>query len=90
MTKQYYMYVLLTADGLFYGGFTDDVGKRLATHNAGKGAKFTRPKTRRPLRLLYAEAFDNKSDALKAEAAFKKLTRSNKETFLHERGVFDF
>jgi putative endonuclease len=84
------MYVLLTADGLFYGGFTDDVGKRLATHNAGKGAKFTRPKTRRPLRLLYAEAFDNKSDALKAEAAFKKLTRSNKETFLHERGVFDF
>ncbi|QOD85630.1 GIY-YIG nuclease family protein [Weissella viridescens] len=90
MTKQYYMYVLLTADGLFYGGFTDDVGKRLATHNAGKGAKFTRPKARRPLRLLYAEAFDNKSDALKAEAAFKKLTRSNKEIFLHERGVFDF
>lgn len=90
MTKPYYMYVLLTADGLFYGGFTDDVGKRLATHNAGKGAKFTRPKARRPLTLLYAEAFETKSEALKAEAAFKKLTRPQKETFLHEHGVFEF
>ncbi|MCS9990630.1 MAG: GIY-YIG nuclease family protein [Weissella confusa] len=90
MTKPYYMYVLLTADNTFYGGFTDDVGKRFATHEAGKGAKYTRPASRHPLKLLYAEAFDNKSDALKAEAAFKKLKRIDKVAFLKARGVTDF
>ena len=40
-TKTYYFYVLLCADGSFYGGFTDDVKARVATHNAGKGAKYT-------------------------------------------------
>lgn len=88
--KPYYMYVLLTADNTFYGGFTDDVGKRLATHEAGKGAKYTRPARRHPLRLLYAEAFATKSAALRAEAAFKKLTRLQKEAFLREHGVTDF
>ncbi len=39
-TKPYYFYVLLCADGTFYGGFTDDVAARVATHNAGKGAKY--------------------------------------------------
>ena len=41
-TKPYYFYVLLCADGTFYGGFTDDVAARVATHNAGKGAKYTK------------------------------------------------
>ena len=41
VSKYYYFYVLLCADGTFYGGFTDDVEARLATHNAGKGAKYT-------------------------------------------------
>ena len=50
MGSKYYMYVLLCADGTFYGGFTNDVAKRVATHNAGKGAKYT--KTRRPVFLL--------------------------------------
>lgn len=88
--KPYYMYVLLTADNTFYGGFTDDVGKRFAVHAAGKGAKYTRPASRHPLRLLYAEVFPTKSAALRAEAAFKKLTRVQKETFLREHGVTDF
>ena len=73
MDKPYYMYVLLTADNTFYGGFTDDVGKRFATHEAGKGAKYTRPASRHPLKLLYAEAFATKGEALHAEAVFKKL-----------------
>ncbi|KRN33358.1 hypothetical protein IV68_GL000156 [Weissella halotolerans DSM 20190] len=84
------MYVLLTADNTFYAGFTDDVGRRFATHQAGKGAKYTRPKRRRPLKLLYAQAFTDKSTALKAEAAFKKLTRSQKEDYLRMQGVQDF
>ena len=88
--KPYYMYVLLTADNTFYGGFTDDVGKRFATHQAKKGAKYTRPASRHPLRLLYAEAFATKGDALRAEAVFKKLSRAQKERFLKARGVQDF
>ena len=51
MESKYYMYVLLCADGTFYGGFTNDVAKRVATHNAGKGAKYT--KTRRTTRHTY-------------------------------------
>ena len=80
--KVYFFYVLYTADGYFYGGFTDDILRRLATHESGKGAKFTRVKSRHPLQLIYQESFETKSDALKAEAAFKKLTRPQKEMFL--------
>ena len=82
MPKIYYMYVILTADNTFYCGFTNDVGKRFLAHETGRGAKYFRPKTRHPLTLLYAEAFDSKSAALKAEASFKKLTRLEKEKFL--------
>ncbi|WP_057893783.1 GIY-YIG nuclease family protein [Lacticaseibacillus brantae] len=80
MANEYYFYVLLCADGTFYGGFTNDVSARVATHNAGKGAKYT--KTRRPVRLLYHEAFATKHDALSAEWAFKHQSRAQKEQFL--------
>ncbi|MGO3364925.1 MAG: GIY-YIG nuclease family protein [Leuconostoc falkenbergense] len=80
--KEFFFYFLYTADGYFYGGFKDNVMRRLATHEAGKGAKFTRVKSRHPLQLIYQESFETKSDALKAEAAFKKLTRPQKEMFL--------
>ena len=82
MMKSYYFYVLYTADGYFYGGFTDDVQRRFKTHQLRKGAKFTRVKSRHPLQLIYEAHFNTKSEALKAEAAFKKLTRGNKEKFL--------
>ena len=80
--KYYYFYVLYTADGYFYGGFTDNVQRRLATHESGNGAKFTRVKSRHPLKLIHYEEFQTKSEALKAEANFKKLTRINKEKYL--------
>ncbi|MFG6673001.1 GIY-YIG nuclease family protein [Leuconostoc lactis] len=85
--KPYFFYVLYTADGYFYGGFTDDVQRRLATHEKGQGAKFTRVKSRHPLQLIFSERFDTKGDALRAEAAFKRLTRAKKEAFLVARGV---
>ncbi|WP_225047482.1 GIY-YIG nuclease family protein [Lacticaseibacillus kribbianus] len=85
MAKPYYFYVLLCADGTFYGGFTDDVGQRVATHNAGRGAKYT--KARRPVRLLYAEAFEDKHDALSAEWHFKHQARAAKEAFLTAHGI---
>ena len=50
-----YMYVVECADGTLYTGYTTDVERRLKTHNAGKGAKYTR--ARLPVKLLYSEAF---------------------------------
>ena len=51
--SQFYMYVLLCKDQTFYTGYTVDLEKRIATHNAGKGAKYTRMRT--PVTLLYAK-----------------------------------
>ncbi|CAK8053796.1 GIY-YIG nuclease family protein [Eupransor demetentiae] len=85
--KKYYFYVLYTADGYFYGGYSDDVFRRFKTHQAGKGAKFTRVKSRHPLQLIHYETFENQHDAMHAEASFKKLTRSKKEAYLIAAGV---
>lgn len=65
-----YMYVVECADGTLYTGYTTDVERRLKTHNAGKGAKYTR--ARLPVKLLYSEAFASKPEAMSAEALFKK------------------
>lgn len=83
--KKYYFYVLLCKDGSFYGGFTTDLENRLANHNSGKGAKYT--KTRRPVKLIYHEEFTNKSLALKREYWFKHHDRPWKENFLREHAV---
>lgn len=57
----YYVYLLRCADGTLYTGFTNDLARRLAAHNAGRGAKYTRG--RRPVELVYWESFSNKSSA---------------------------
>ncbi|TYC48073.1 GIY-YIG nuclease family protein [Weissella muntiaci] len=90
MTKPYYMYVLLTATGTLYTGYTDDVGRRFATHQAGQGAKYTRPASRRPLKLLFAQAYESKHDAMSAEALFKRKRRTEKIAYLRANGVTDF
>ena len=72
----YMLYVVECADRTLYTGIALDVQARLEQHNAGKGASYTA--TRRPVRLLAAWSFPNRSAALKAEAAFKKLTRAQK------------
>lgn len=71
-----YVYILKCADNTLYTGWTTDLVARLKTHNAGKGAKYT--KARLPVALLYSETFESKSDALKREYAIKKLTREKK------------
>lgn len=75
--KRYYAYMLLCSDGTFYCGYTTDLSKRLSTHNSGKGAKYTR--ARRPVSLAYYEEFKDKSDALRREAALKKLSHKQKK-----------
>lgn len=81
----YFVYILLCADGTFYTGTSNDVKKRVQTHNRGQGAKYT--KTRRPVKLLYTEKLADKSAALKREIAIKKLSRSQKESLLSSNGV---
>jgi putative endonuclease len=78
-----YFYVLKCSDGTFYAGYTNDLEKRVDTHNKGKGAKYTRG--RLPVALLHYEIFSNKSEALKAEYRFKQMDRKNKEDYLNKK-----
>ena len=71
-----YAYLLLCADGSLYAGWTNDLQRRLHAHNEGTGAKYTR--ARRPVRLVYAEAFATKEEAQRRECQFKKLRRSER------------
>lgn len=87
LEKNSYFYVLWCRDNSFYAGYTTDLKRREFEHNEGTGAKYTRPKYRRPLQMIYAETFETRSDAMKAEAAFKKLVRPQKEAYLRENDV---
>lgn len=69
-------YILLCADGTLYTGWTNDLQKRIAAHNAGRGAKYTRG--RRPVTLLYSEECASKREAMSREAAIKKLSHERK------------
>ncbi|HCB92588.1 MAG TPA: hypothetical protein DEP57_02055 [Selenomonas sp.] len=71
-----YTYILTCADGSLYTGWTNDLEKRLACHNAGKGGKYTR--SRLPVRLTYYEEFDRKVDAQSREWHIKHLSREEK------------
>ncbi len=74
--KNWYVYILRCGDGTLYTGITDDVQRRLAAHNAGKGAKYTRG--RGPVVLCYQQAQESYSAALRREYAIKRLTRQEK------------
>ena len=85
----YYVYLLRCCDGTLYAGYTNDLQRRLAVHNAGKGAKYTR--SRLPVELVYLESFSNKSSALKREYAIKQCTRKEKlaliQTFISRHPI---
>ncbi len=76
MTQRWGLYLLVCRDGRTYAGIATDVAARFAAHSNGKGAKFTRSNP--PVRVIGAQAFASRSDALKAEAALKKLGRTEK------------
>ena len=82
MATKHYFYVLLCKDGSYYGGYTTDPDRRLKEHNDGIGAKYTRLQSRRPLTMIHTECFATRSEATKAEAAFKKLALKQKERYL--------
>lgn len=81
--KRYFFYVLECRDNSLYAGYTNNVERRVATHNSGKGGKYTRAKL--PVELRYFEEFDSKSEAMSAEAKFKKLTREKKLEKINEK-----
>jgi putative endonuclease len=76
MTPRWWLYLLECRDGRTYAGIAIDVAARFAVHSRGKGAKFTRSNP--PVRLLGAKVFASKSEALRAEAALKKLDRTKR------------
>ena len=78
----HYVYLLRCSDGTLYCGYTTDLSKRLAAHNGGTGAKYTKP--RLPAELVYHEEFDGKIDAMKREYAIKQLKRSDKLKLIDE------
>lgn len=75
-----YTYILQCSDKSFYTGWTNDLEKRVRTHNAGKGGKYTR--TRRPVQLVYYETFETKNEAMSREYHIKRMTREQKEALL--------
>ena len=77
-----YAYIVECADGTLYSGWTNDLEKRIAAHNAGQGAKYTR--SRRPVTLRYFEEFEDKSEALRRECALKKLSRAKKQALIEK------
>ena len=78
--SKHYFYVLECNDKSLYAGYTNNLDKRIAVHNAGKGAKYTR--ARGPVTCVYYEIFDTKQQAMSAEYAFKQLTRAKKLEYM--------
>ena len=78
-----YTYILRCADGTYYCGWTNNLDRRLKAHNEGKGAKYTR--SRRPVALVYYEAFSTKEDAMRREYEIKQLPRKKKEELIFKQ-----
>ena len=71
-----YVYIVKCSDDTLYTGCTNNLEKRILTHNKGKGAKYT--KSRLPVEVVYYEEFEDKIEAMKREYAIKKLSRKQK------------
>lgn len=76
MSSGWTVYILQCADGTLYTGITNDLPRRLAAHNDGTGAKYTRG--RGPHTLMFSENHPDKSSALKREREIKALDREDK------------
>ena len=71
-----YCYIVECADGTYYTGWAVDPEKRVAMHNRGRGARYTR--TRVPVKLVYVEELPDRPSAMKREIAIKRMTRDRK------------
>ena len=82
MNKRF-VYLVRCRDGSLYCGWTCDLERRIRTHNAGKGAKYTR--SRLPVTLVYTEVFETEHQARSREYGIKRLTRSQKLALIKEK-----
>jgi len=78
----HYVYLVECNDdrGSFYIGYTTHLQRRLAEHNAGEGAKYTRGRT--PVELRYVELWPSKSEAMSREYELKQRSRAGKEALV--------
>jgi predicted GIY-YIG superfamily endonuclease len=88
MSESWFLYVVRCADGTLYTGVARNVKERLATHERGRGARYTRG--RGPLKLCAVRRCADKGRALRLEHAMKKLSRKHKEALLAERRLASF
>ena len=75
-----FTYILRCADNTLYCGWTNNLAKRLAAHNAGTAAKYTR--SRRPVELLYFEELETRQEAMSREFHIKRLSRAEKQKLI--------
>lgn len=80
-----YTYIVQCKDGTFYTGWTNNLEKRIADHNSGKGAKYTR--ARKPVTLVYYETFEAKEEAMSREYTIKHLSRKEKEKLIENFSI---
>jgi len=76
-SETWFVYVLECSDNSFYTGITNNIERRIRMHQEGKASRFTR--TRRPVKLLYQESCNSRTQALVRECAVKALPRRKKE-----------
>jgi putative endonuclease len=82
MAERWFAYFVRCADGSLYAGATNDVEARVAAHNKGRGARYTR--SRLPVALVWSKRVATRSHALSLEACLKRLTRAQKLTLVRQ------
>lgn len=79
-----YTYILRCVDGSYYTGWTTDLKSRVAAHNSGIAAKYTRGRC--PVQLVYWEEYSESNQARRREWEIKQMTRKAKEKLIADMG----
>ena len=84
---RHFVYIVVCADGTLYTGYSTDPERRVAEHNSGRGARYTR--SRGPVRLAYLEEVKSRESALRRELQVKRMNRREKQLLCgrFERGA---
>ena len=82
----WHVYTLRCGDGSLYTGVTNNIARRLAEHEAGRGGRYTRAHL--PVKLVAVWPFSSRQEAYSAEAAFKRLARARKLRLILNREAF--
>ncbi|MEY2159964.1 MULTISPECIES: GIY-YIG nuclease family protein [unclassified Rhodanobacter] len=77
---EFFLYILECADGSFYIGHTDDLDRRIEQHDTGRGCAYTA--TRCPVKLVHAQGFETRGEALAMERKLKGWSRAKKQAYM--------